>query len=112
MIDTPTHAVLYRAFKNIGGVVHTHSFCATAWAQARREIPATGTTHADYFHGPIPCTRSLTPKEIRTDYELNTGRVIVERFQELVLQAVSDSLGLRLKSRCELGDRCQLLEAP
>jgi L-ribulose-5-phosphate 4-epimerase len=81
--DTATHLELYRAFEHIGGVVHTHSLYATAWAQARRDIPATGTTHADYFYGPIPCTRGLTSKEITTDYELNTGRVIVERFQKL-----------------------------
>lgn len=81
--DTPTHCVLYRAFEDIGGVVHTHSFFATAWAQARREIPALGTTHADYFYGPVPCTRLLTAKEIREDYETNTGRVIVERFKKL-----------------------------
>jgi L-ribulose-5-phosphate 4-epimerase len=81
--DTPTHRVLYRAFKDIGGVVHTHSFYATAWAQARRDIPALGTTHADYFYGSVPCTRLLTPKEIRDDYETNTGHVIVERFKKL-----------------------------
>lgn len=79
--DTPTHVVLYRAFKQIGGVVHTHSFYATAWAQARRELPALGTTHADYFHGPIPCTRLLQDKEIKQDYEANTGEVIVETFR-------------------------------
>jgi L-ribulose-5-phosphate 4-epimerase len=78
--DTPTHLVLYRAFKGIGGIVHTHSLYGTAWAQARREIPVLGTTHADYFYGPIPCTRLLKPAEIKTDYEANTGRVIVERF--------------------------------
>jgi L-ribulose-5-phosphate 4-epimerase len=81
--DTPTHLVLYRAFKNIGGIVHTHSLHATAWAQARREIPALGTTHADYFPGPVPCTRLLTAAEIRRDYEANTGQVIVERFAKL-----------------------------
>jgi len=81
--DTPTHLVLYRAFAAIGGIVHTHSLFATAWAQARREIPALGTTHADYFHGPVPCTRLMTTKEIRTGYEANTGRVIVERFVQL-----------------------------
>jgi len=81
--DTPTHLILYRAFRDIGGVVHTHSFYATAWAQARIEIPALGTTHADYFHGPVPCTRLMTPKEIRGDYEANTGHVIVERFAGL-----------------------------
>ena len=78
--DTPTHLELYRSFKSIGGVTHTHSLNATAWAQARREIPALGTTHADYFHGPIPCTRLLRPDEIQSEYELNTGKVIVERF--------------------------------
>ena len=81
--DTPTHLVLYRAFKEIGGIVHTHSLFATAWAQARREIPALGTTHADYFHGPVPCTRGMTPKEIKGDYEIETGNVIVERFHKL-----------------------------
>lgn len=78
--DTPTHVLLYRAFETIGGVVHTHSLYATAWAQARRDLPALGTTHADYFHGPAPCTRLLTDDEIATDYEANTGHVIVERF--------------------------------
>ncbi|MBZ5497470.1 MAG: L-ribulose-5-phosphate 4-epimerase AraD [Acidobacteriia bacterium] len=81
--DTSTHLVLYRAFKNIGGIVHTHSLYATAWAQARREIPALGTTHADYFHGPVPCTRLMTAKEIKTGYEVNTGRVIVERLARM-----------------------------
>ena len=78
--DTPTHLVLYRAFRQIGGIVHTHSLYAAAWAQARREIPALGTTHADYFQGPVPCTRLMTAGEIRSDYEANTGHVIVERF--------------------------------
>ena len=81
--DTPTHVILYRAFESIGGVVHTHSLYATAWAQARRDLPALGTTHADYFHGPVPCTRLLKAKEIRSEYEANTGRVIVERFRKL-----------------------------
>jgi L-ribulose-5-phosphate 4-epimerase len=81
--DTPTHLELYRAFDGIGGVVHTHSLYATAWAQARREIPPLGTTHADYFPGPVPCTRELSAKEIRGDYEINTGKVIVERFRGL-----------------------------
>jgi L-ribulose-5-phosphate 4-epimerase len=81
--DTPTHLVLYRAFKGIGGIAHTHSLFATAWAQARRAIPAYGTTQADYWYGDVPCTRSLAPKEIRNDYEENTGRVIVERFEKL-----------------------------
>ena len=78
--DTATHLVLYRAFNGIGGVVHTHSLCATAWAQTCRPGPALGTTHADYFHGPVPCTRLLKPKEIASDYEANTGQVIVETF--------------------------------
>lgn len=81
--DTPTHLELYRRFKDIGGIVHTHSLYATAWAQARRDLPALGTTHADYFHGGVPCTRVMTAKEIKDDYELNTGRVIVERFKKL-----------------------------
>lgn len=81
--DTPTHVVLYRAFETIAGIVHTHSLYATAWAQARREIPALGTTHADYWHGPVPCTRLMKAGEIRADYEGNTGRVIVERFAQL-----------------------------
>src|SRR5438552_144306 len=78
--DTPTHLVLYRAFEGIGGIVHSHSLFATAWAQTCREIPAFGTTHADYFLGPVPCTRLLTPREIRDGYEANTGKVIVEAF--------------------------------
>jgi L-ribulose-5-phosphate 4-epimerase len=81
--DTPTHLGLYRAFPDIGGVAHTHSVFATAWAQAKREIPALGTTHADYFHGPIPCARPMTDAEIAGDYEANTGKVIVERFAQL-----------------------------
>lgn len=75
--DLPTHLALYRAFEAIGGVAHTHSRSATAWAQAGRPIPCLGTTHADYFHGPIPVTPSLRPVEITTDYELNTGHAIV-----------------------------------
>ncbi|HZR18078.1 MAG TPA: L-ribulose-5-phosphate 4-epimerase AraD [Verrucomicrobiae bacterium] len=78
--DTDTHLVLYRAFQGIGGIVHTHSLCATAWAQTCRPVPALGTTHADYFHGPVPCTRFLRPPEIESDYETNTGKVIVETF--------------------------------
>jgi L-ribulose-5-phosphate 4-epimerase len=78
--DTPTHLVLYRAFPEIGGVVHTHSTYATAWAQAGRDIPNIGTTHADYFHRDIPCTQDMTRREVNTDYELETGNVIVRRF--------------------------------
>ncbi|HEX9998489.1 MAG TPA: L-ribulose-5-phosphate 4-epimerase [Abditibacterium sp.] len=81
--DTPTHWALYRAFPAIGGVVHTHSLYGTAWAQAKRDIPALGTTHADYFYGAIPCTRPMTPDEIHSEYELNTGHVIIERFADL-----------------------------
>lgn len=80
--DTPTHLALYRAFTEIGGVVHTHSRNATSWAQAGRDIPAYGTTHADYFYGAIPCTRKLTVEEMEGEYELNTGHVIVETFQQ------------------------------
>ena len=78
--DTPTHLELYRRFGEIGGIVHTHSAAATAWAQTCRQLPALGTTHADYFHGPVPCTRLLKAREIKKDYEANTGRVIGEAF--------------------------------
>ena len=81
--DTPTHLVLYRAFPQIGGVVHTHSLFATAWAQARRGLPSYGTTQADYWYGDVPCTRLLKPAEIKTDYEANTGEVIVDTFTKL-----------------------------
>lgn len=80
--DTPTHLILYRAFPEIGGVVHTHSTYATAWAQAGRDIPNIGTTHADYFHDDIPCTRDMTEAEVKGQYELETGNVIVERFKK------------------------------
>jgi len=80
--DTATHLELYRAFAEIGGVVHTHSAFAASWAQAHRDLPAYGTTHADYFHGSVPCTRPLTDAEIQDAYETNTGLVIVERFTE------------------------------
>lgn len=81
--DTPTHLALYRAFTEIGGVVHTHSTYATAWAQAGIDIPNIGTTHADYFHDAVPCTRDMTETEVKGDYELETGNVIVERFVNL-----------------------------
>jgi L-ribulose-5-phosphate 4-epimerase len=81
--DLLTHVVLYRAFAQIGGVVHTHSHYATVWAQSRREIPCLGTTHADYFHGPVPITTHLEGAEIRADYEENTGHAIVRRFARL-----------------------------
>ena len=86
--DTPTHILLYLHFPEIGGVVHTHSSWATSWAQARRSIPAYGTTHADYFYGEIPCTRPLTEEEVEDQYELNTGLVIVETFKDLDPMAV------------------------
>mgnify|MGYP002621379807 CR=1 FL=1 len=79
--DTPTHVVLYKAFPEIGGVVHTHSTYATAWAQAGKDIPNIGTTHADYFYKDIPCTRSMTKEEVRGEYEKETGNVIVECFE-------------------------------
>jgi Ribulose-5-phosphate 4-epimerase and related epimerases and aldolases len=79
--DTATHIELYKAFPNIGGIVHTHSRYATVWAQAELDIPALGTTHADYFYGDVPCTRRLTDSEIATDYEKNTGLVIIEEFR-------------------------------
>lgn len=81
--DTPTHVYLYRHFANVKAIVHTHSRCATMFAQARREIPCLGTTHADHFHGPIPVTRPLTPDEVASDYEANTGKTIVKRFTDL-----------------------------
>ncbi len=81
--DTDTHIELYNAFKNIGGVVHTHSRWATTFAQAGKGIPALGTTHADYFYGEIPCTRKMTPREINGKYELETGLVITETFEKI-----------------------------
>ena len=81
--DLPTHVELYKHFPDIGGVAHTHSEFATAWAQADSPIPCFGTTHADYFHGPIPVTPRLTPDEIATDYERNTGLVICRLFEQL-----------------------------
>ena len=77
--DAPTHLLLYRTFNSLGGIVHTHSSYAASWAQAGRPIPPLGTTHADHFHGEVPCTRQLTRTETETDYELNTGKIIVEK---------------------------------
>ena len=77
--DAPTHLLLYKTYQNIGGIVHTHSTYATSWAQAGRSIPAMGTTHADHFYGEVPCTRKLCKAEVENDYEVNTGRVIIER---------------------------------
>jgi len=84
--DTPTHAVLYKAFPEIGGIVHTHSTWATSWAQAGIDLPAMGTTHADTFYGAVPCARFLTQKEIEDGYEAKTGHVIVETFKERGIQ--------------------------
>lgn len=85
--DTETHRGLYLAFQNIGGIVHTHSRHATIWSQAGRDIPAWGTTHADYYYGNIPCTRLMTPEEIQHNYEWETGQVIIKTFQERHIDA-------------------------
>lgn len=85
--DTETHRGLYLAFENIGGIVHTHSRHATIWSQAGRDIPAWGTTHADYYYGNIPCTRLMTTEEIQHDYEWETGQVIIKTFQERDIDA-------------------------
>jgi L-ribulose-5-phosphate 4-epimerase len=81
--DAPTHLLLYKTWEKIGGIVHTHSSYATAWAQAGRAIPPFGTTHADHYYGEVPCTRSLTNEEIGIDYELNTGKIIIEQMGSL-----------------------------
>ncbi|MBS0010538.1 MAG: L-ribulose-5-phosphate 4-epimerase [Bacteroidales bacterium] len=86
--DTPTHLELYRNFPTAGGIAHTHSRYATAWAQAGISIPAMGTTHADHFYGDVPCTRKLEPSEVENDYELNTGKVISETFRSLDASAI------------------------
>jgi len=86
--DAPTHLRLYQGFPELGAVVHTHSEWATSWAQAGRSIPSYGTTHADYFHGEIPCTRGLTREEVEGEYEKNTGKVILEAFEELDVLAM------------------------
>ncbi len=86
--DTPTHLELYNNFPDAGGVVHTHSTYATAWAQAGLSIPAMGTTHADHFYGDVPCTRKLEQAEVENEYELNTGKVIVETFRSLDEKAI------------------------
>jgi L-ribulose-5-phosphate 4-epimerase len=83
--DTPTHLVLYRSFESLGGIVHTHSPFATAWAQASREIPCLGTTHADHFRGAVPVTRGLSREEVESEYEEQTGNAIVETFRQLGL---------------------------
>jgi len=86
--DTPTHVELYKAFPHIGGIVHTHSRWASSFAQAGRPIEPTGTTHADYFYGTVPCTRLLTPNEIEGDYEIETGKVIIETFAILDYETI------------------------
>lgn len=86
--DTATHLALYNAYKDLGGIVHTHSSWATSWAQAGRSIPALGTTHADYMYGEIPCTRKMTTEEINGQYELETGNVIIETFNEKSINPV------------------------
>lgn len=93
--DTPTHVVLYRAFPGIGGVVHTHSTYATAWAQAGLDIPNIGTTHADYFHHDIPCTADMTEDEVKGNYEWETGNVIVKRFEGI---SPDDTPGVLVKN--------------
>ena len=87
--DTKTHLVLYNAFPQLGGIVHTHSPYAVGWAQAGEDIPCFGTTHADYFYGPIPCARHLTQEELDEDYELNTGKIIVETFRKRGIDPVA-----------------------
>ena len=86
--DLPTHLILYKAFDSIGGVSHTHSEYATAWAQARQPIPCFGTTHADYFHGPVPVTEELTKEETSSNYEANTGQAIVRAFADLDFSSI------------------------
>lgn len=90
--DAPTHLLLYRTFPTVGGVVHTHSTYATSWAQAGKAIPPFGTTHADHFYGEVPCTRKLTEEEVNTDYEINTGKVIIERMGRTDPLAVPSAL--------------------
>jgi L-ribulose-5-phosphate 4-epimerase len=92
--DTPTHVVLYESFERVGGLVHTHSPFATAWAQACREIPCLGTTHADHFRGPVPVTRALSSEEIEGDYERRTGEVVVETFERLGLDPLETPAAL------------------
>ena len=92
--DTATHIEFYKAFPNIGGVVHTHSRWATVFSQAGMDIPALGTTHADYFHGDIPCTEEMTSEDISSDYEANTGKVIVELFYDIDPDSIPAALAI------------------
>ena len=98
--DTATHLELYKAFPEIGGIVHTHSSWATSWAQSGRSIPCYGTTHADYFYGEIPCLRCLTKEEIDEAYEKNTGLLIVNEFKKRDVKAVPSCLGIFLQKAC------------
>ena len=104
--DTPTHLEIYKAFPNVGGVVHTHSECATAFAQAGRDVIAYGTTHADYFYGNVPCARALTEAEITSDYEKNTGLVIAETFANIDPDAVPGCI-VRNHAPFTWGDSCE-----
>jgi L-ribulose-5-phosphate 4-epimerase len=90
--DAPTHLLLYRTWGTLGGIVHTHSSYATAWAQAHRAIPPFGTTHADHYNGEVPCTRALTDEEIAADYENNTGKIIIERMEGIDPLSISSVL--------------------
>jgi L-ribulose-5-phosphate 4-epimerase len=90
--DAPTHLLLYKTYSSIGGIVHTHSTYATAWAQAGKDIPALGTTHADHYYGEVPCTRKLNDDEINSDYEINTGKVIIEKMGSIDPLAVPSVL--------------------
>ena len=87
--DTITHIELYKKYESLGGIVHTHSTFATSWAQAKRDIPSYGTTHADTFYGPVPCTRKLSNEEIKTEYERNTGFVIIETLENRNIEILS-----------------------
>ena len=107
--DTPTHVVLYKAFPEIGGVVHTHSTYATAWAQAGCDIPNIGTTHADYFHDAIPCTADMTEAEVKGAYELETGNVIVKRFRRPEPCTYTGSIGQESWAFL-LGKRCDMMQ--
>jgi L-ribulose-5-phosphate 4-epimerase len=90
--DAPTHLLLYRTWGTLGGIVHTHSSYATAWAQAHKAIPPLGTTHADHYNGEVPCTRALTDEEIAADYENNTGKIIIERMEGIDPLSISSVL--------------------
>ena len=103
--DTATHCELYKAFPEIGGIVHTHSSWATSWAQAGRSIPCYGTTHADYIYGEVPCLRNLTEEELQ-DYEVNTGKLIVEHFQKADVTAVLPAVSVKSRSLC-VGKGCR-----